>query len=196
MKKKKNQKNKLKIYTIIIILITLGVMYYIYIDNKPKKEVVIEENAEVVRLVNKNLNQTYPETPREVVKLYNRIIICFYNEEYTNNQLIALTNQARTLFDEELIERNPYDEYFKRLCEEIESYKDIDQKISSCILESNREVDYYTKEDKKMASVECVYYLKGDEGTIKVSHEYVLRKDEDGKWKILYWKLADKEDDE
>ena len=49
---------------------------------------------------------------------------------------------------------------------------------------------------EKYSEVNCVYYLKGDEGTTKVSEEYVLRKDDEGKWKILYWKLADKEDGE
>ncbi len=192
----KNKKNRFKIYVIFIILATLAFMYYIYIDSRPKEEVVIEENTEVVRLINKNLDETYPKTPREVVKLYNRIIICFYNEEYTNNQLISLTKQARKLFDDELLERNPYDEYFERLCNEIEEYEKNNMTIGSCLLASNRDVEYYALKGRRYSSVECVYYLKGDEGTIKVSEEYVLRKDDEGKWKIVYWKLADKEDEE
>lgn len=192
--KKKN--NRFKVYVILIILAALAIMYYIYIDSRPKKKVEIEENTEVVRLINKNLDNSYPKTPREVIKLYNRIIICYYNEEYTNNQLVSLTKQARKIFDDELLERNPYDEYFERLCEEIEEYKKDNRIIGSCLLASNRDVEYYALEGKRYSSVQCVYYLKGDEGTTKVSHEYVLRKDEEGKWKIVYWKLPDNEDEE
>lgn len=192
----KKKKNKFKAFYIILILVVLGVAYYLYIDSRPQKEVEIEENAEVVRLINKNIDEKYPETPREVVRLYNRIILCFYNEEYTNNQLISLTNQARKLYDEELLEKNPYDEYFERLTAEIEEYKKNNRTIGSCLLESNRDVEYYALDEKKYSEVNCVYYLKGDEGTTKVSEEYVLRKDEEGKWKIVYWKLADKEDEE
>ena len=190
------KKNKFKTFYIIIILAVFGMGYYLYINSRPKKEVVIEENTEVVRLINKNLEETYPQTPREVVKLYNRIMICFYNEEYTNNQLISLTKQARKLYDDELLERNPYDEYFERLCKEIEEYEEDNRTVGSCLLESNRDVEYYTLDGDKFSEVNCVYYLKGDEGTIKASEEYVLRKDEEGKWKILYWKLADNEDEE
>ncbi|MBE5927494.1 MAG: hypothetical protein E7270_11115 [Lachnospiraceae bacterium] len=190
------KKNKLKAFYVILILVVLGVAYYLYLDSRPKKEVEIEENAEVVRLINKNIDEKYPETPREIVRLYNRIMICYYNEEYTNNQLISLTKQARKLYDEELLEKNPYDEYFERLNEEIEEYKKSNRIISSCLLEGNRDVEYYTLDKRKYSEVNCVYYLKGDEGTTKVSEEYVLRKDDDGKWKILYWKLADKEDEE
>lgn len=89
------KKNKLKAFYVILILVVLGVAYYLYLDSRPKKEVEIEENAEVVRLINKNIDEKYPETPREIVRLYNRIMICYYNEEYTNNQLISLTKQAR-----------------------------------------------------------------------------------------------------
>ncbi len=190
------KKNKFKAFYIILILVVLGVAYYLYIDSRPKKTVEIEENEEVVRIINKNIEETYPETPREVIRLYNRIMICYYNEEYTNNQLISLTKQARKLYSDELLERNPYDEYFERLSEEIAEYEENNRIIGSCLLESNRDVEYYTLDGKKYSEVNCVYYLKGDEGTTKVSEEYVLRKDDEGKWKILYWKLADKEDEE
>lgn len=186
---------KLKVLILSIIMVLLVVWYYQYLSNKTEVAKDDEKIREIDVLVNKNLNEKYPETPREVIKLYNRIMLCYYNEECTNEELVGLTTQARALYDQELLDRNPYDEYFKRLVSEIEDYKEDHRKISSCMLVGSREVEYYTLKKKKYASIECVYYSKGDKGTIKSDEIYVLRKDEKGKWKILYWKLAGDEDE-
>lgn len=76
-----------------------------------------------------NLDKNFPATPREVVKLYNRIITCFYNDEYTDDELYDLGDQARKLFDDELLENNPRDEYFKNLKEDISEYHDKNKTI-------------------------------------------------------------------
>lgn len=186
---------KLKVFIIMLIILGLVIWYYNYLDNKDDKKETKKELTEVEKLVNKDIEASYPETPREVVKLYNRIMLCYYNEDMSNEEFIKLTKQARILFDDELLEHNPYEEYFSRLCDELEEYKKNNRRISSCLIDGSRDVEYYTVEKQKYSSVGCTYYVKGDEGTTKSSEEYVLRKDEEGRWKILYWKLADKEDE-
>lgn len=186
---------KIKGLVISLILAGLCIGYYFYLDSKSNVKEEPDTVTEVDKLINRNIKKTYPETPREVVKLYNRIMLCFYNEKYSEEQLARLSAQARLLFDEELLEKNPYEEYYARLCEEIQSYRDDDRTITSCKLAESDDVDFYTIKKQKYASVQCLYYSKGDAGTIKTSEEYVLRKDENNKWKILYWKLADKNDE-
>ena len=186
---------KFKVLILSIIMVMLVVWYYQYLSNKTDSSKKGEESKEIDILVNKNLNAKYPETPREVVKLYNRIMLCYYNDKCTNEQLVGLTAQARTLYDQELLDKNPYDEYFKRLIEEIDQYKSDNRKITSCMLAGSREVEDYTIKKEKYASIQCIYYSKGDKGTIKSDETYVLRKDDKGKWKILYWKLNGEEDE-
>ena len=190
---------KLRVLIIILILAGLGVWYYNYLDSKKVESKSEKVVSEIDKIINKNLKTSYPETPREVVKFYNRIMLCFYNEKCSNEQLIRLSTQARLLFDDELLKHNPYEEYFTRLCDEISDFESDNRTITSCLLEGSRDVEYYTLEGSKYASIKCVYYTKGDEGTIKSSEKYVLRKDKEGKWKVLYWKLTDdgnSEDDE
>ena len=52
--------------------------------NKPADEV---ELTEVQKVITKDIEGNYPATPREVVKTYNRIISCFYNQKYSNKFL-------------------------------------------------------------------------------------------------------------
>lgn len=184
-----------KVLIIILILMMLGGGYYFYLDKKQKGNEKAAKAAEVERLVQRNISESYPGTPREVVKLYNQIVLCFYNEEYTNEQLIHLSTQTRQLFDNELLEHNPYEEYFQRLCDEISSYKQNERTITSCTLAKDSETRYYSKEKKRYASIQCIYYSKDSSGTAKTTEEFVLRKDDNGRWKILYWKLVENEDE-
>lgn len=187
---------KARVLIVVVILAALGIIYYNYLDKKSEKDEPEEEITEIQKIINKDLTTSYPETPREVVKLYNRIMLCFYNEDYSNEQLIKLSTQARAMMDDELIEHNPYEEYFTRLCDDIKVFNEDNRKISSCMLAGSRDVEYYTLKKQKYASITCVYYTKGDSGTVKSSEKYVMRKDKEGKWKMLYWKLIDDKDDE
>ena len=65
------------------------------------------ELTEIQKLITKNLDTNYPATPREVVKYYNRILECFYDDTYTDDELESLADQARKLLDDELLENNP-----------------------------------------------------------------------------------------
>lgn len=80
------------------------------------------ELTEIQKLITKNLDTNYPATPREVVKYYNRILECFYDDTYTDDELESLADQARKLLDDELLENNPRDQYLSDLKADIEDY--------------------------------------------------------------------------
>ena len=46
-----------------------------------------------VERVYKDLEKDYPPTPREVIKYYNEILDCFYNEEATKEEIEDLGNK-------------------------------------------------------------------------------------------------------
>ena len=84
------------IFAVVCVVIIVGLFWY----TAAKKGNSAENNddlTEVEKVITKNLEKNYPETPREVVKFYNRIITCFYDEEYTDDELYELGDQARLL---------------------------------------------------------------------------------------------------
>ena len=142
---------KFVIIIVVCVCVILGGYYYLTNRNNAKEEENITL-TEIQELTTKNLDKNFPATPREVVKLYNRIITCFYNDEYTDDELYDLGDQARKLFDDELLENNPRDEYFKNLKEDISEYHDKNKTIASSAVDSSNDVEY-----KEVDGDDCAY---------------------------------------
>lgn len=187
-------------FIVILILISACILYYYSLSSnsktKSKAKQTNKSKTEVEDLVNRDLFKNYPSTPREVVKLYSRIITSFYDRKYTDDQLESLAKQARALMDQELLDKNAYDEYFENLKADIDQYKHEKKKISSYIIDKSGDIDYKTFDSHYYAKVKCIYYLKGEAGTSRTIETYTLRKDSDGKWKLLYWSLTPADEDE
>ena len=87
-----------------IICVLLVVGYYYYLSHRDTKTVAdTTELTAITKITTKNLDTSYPKTPREVIKLYNDILKCYYNEDCTDAEIEALGAQARKLLDEELL---------------------------------------------------------------------------------------------
>lgn len=192
---KRTEKSKnIKNIIIVIILAVAALGYFYYLSNRNTNEKALDANTtEVSKILAEDLSKTYPETPRGVIKFYNRILRCFYNEEYTEDELTGLGLQARELFDQELLVTNPEENYFKNLKAEIKDYADNNRNIFSIKLTSSDNVEYYTVEEREYSIVYCTYSLNASSGVSKLTHKYMLRKDENGQWKILGWELSTNE---
>lgn len=174
-----------KLHSIIAIIVCVGLClgYYFYLsyrDNTKDKE-----PTEVEQLVNKDLDRSYPSTAREVVRLYNRILLALYGGETTQEETKELGLQARKLFDEELLLQNPEDLYFLNLANELGEYEEAGKKIISVTVSTSNEVEYREVEGRECAYVEASYYVKGDKESARSIQTYILRKDGEGNWKIL-----------
>ena len=182
------------IAVLCIALIVGGYVFWMKQNEKPSEDV---ELTAVQKMITKDLEKSYPATPREVVKIYNEIISCFYNEEYTEAELEALGDQARLLMDEELLGNNPRDEYFKKLKAEIADYKRDERIIISYNLCSSNEVQFVTVDERECAYVKTSYFIKDNTGHSRTYQMYVVRKDDDGNWKIrvFYQVEGDTSDD-
>lgn len=90
------KKTGIVILTIALIAAICGSFYIVNDKSKRanQKEKVL---TEVQRITTKDLDKNYPQTPREVVKLYNRIVKCYYGMHYSDEELDALTDQALKL---------------------------------------------------------------------------------------------------
>lgn len=184
-------KKRMRWLVTVTVLMVIGVIaYYFYVNKENDSNSNNNEDlvGEVDKVLNKDLEERYPYTVKEVVQFFVRIQKCYYNEEYTEDELVKLAYKATELFDTELLKENPFDEYYEDLKTEIELYKKTGKYIYKVMLDDNSAVEYSTVDEQKYASINCVYYLKDEDGTSKIKETYILRKDENDRWKILGWK--------
>ncbi len=140
--------------------------------------------------------QPYPATPREVIKLYNRILCCYYNEEYTEEEFRKLADQAIKLMDEELADNNPPEQYYQQVEAEVEAYRSAKRTINNASVCDTNDVEFQTIDGAECACVTASYFVRDDEGYSKTAQEYILRKDQEGKWKILAFQEGVVKEDE
>lgn len=158
-----------------------------------------DELSEVQKVITRDLEQQYPSTPREVVKFYNRIILCYYGEKYSNEEFDALSEQALMLFDDDLAEVNPKAEYQASVLAEVASYASRKRVITKANVCDSKDVVYLTDPDNgdDIAYVTASYFVKENNSYDKTFQEYVLRKSADGNWRILtYYQIKDNESED
>ena len=177
----------------IIVLILIAVLIvgaFAFIANRtPKTAEEATEVTEQAALMNRNMETNYPSTPREVLKLYNRYMLCLYGSEgggLTDSQVYALGRKMREMYDEELLAENPEEKNLLSLSQEIAAFRN-DEKvmIQANVCDSN-EVEYIDVEGGSGALVETSYFVKkGTKEFSRTYQQFLLRKDKSGKWKIL-----------
>lgn len=186
------KKTGVKLAIIIGILIIFVVGYYYYLSNRQtEQEEQIKELTQVQEVLLRDMEWDYPPTPKEVVKYYSEITECYYNEEYTDDELENLSRKAMVLFDEELASYNPWVTYIKDLEADIDEFKEKGITILSYSTSPSTDVDYYENDEGEWARLRCSYTLKQGTKTQKVNEIFLLRKDADGRWKIYGWDLQD-----
>lgn len=184
--------NIVKIIIIGIILAALIVGYFYYLSNKGQdaKEEVVESTA-VQEALMRDLDKNYPPTPKEVVKYFNEISKCFYNEKYTESELLDLAVKIQGVYDDELIANKTQEQYIKDLKSDIDDMKNQDRSILSYELSASTDVEEFVENGYSCARLYCNYSIR--QGTQKIGSRvvFVLRKDDDGHWKIYGWDLDD-----
>jgi len=177
---------KSRIVVIVVICVALLVGGYVFWMNRNSG--ASSENVELTKvqqLITKDIEKNYPATPREVVKTYNEIITCFYNEEYTESELEKMVDMTIVLMDEELAANNPKSDYFKDVKAEIAEFAKAERTIVSYTLPSSNDVEFRTVDGRECAYVETSYFIKEKSSYSKTYQTYVVRKDDNGDWKIL-----------
>lgn len=178
---------KVKKIILAAVLLALAIGYYFYLSNRMVTSETQVDTSKVSQVLVKDLELDYPASPKEVIKFYNEILLCFYNEKYTKEELTALGLQARGLFDDELAANQTQEEYLTALKADIDLYKKEKRIIISTSVASADEVVYFTHDERECASVTASYTLRADTQYEKTFQEYILRKDSEGRWKMLGW---------
>ena len=189
-------KKNLKFIILGICMIGLILGYFYYVSNRSSVDEVEEKTTKVSsvqRLINRNLVNNYPPTPKEVMKLYADITVAFYTEDYTDDELSALALKLRDLYDEDLNNANPTDEYLRSIRNEITSFKSQGVAFSSYNTAAAPDVIYFKKDGREVASIDVTFTMKQGTQVGLTKETFILRKDSLGHWKIFGWTLA-KED--
>ena len=193
--KKRLNKSSFKTTYLILLAIILLVGYYAYLSNKTRNQ--INETKQTIQqvILKEDLSKNYPATPKEVIKSYNRILKCFYNENCSIDEIHQLGLKIRELYDEELLAYNPEEIYLSRLEDEIMVYKGKERRIGYISLAASINVEEYNVDNYQCAKISCIYEIMEGSKRIPTKIVYVLRKDENRHWKIYGWKtiIPDKE---
>lgn len=191
---KGHSKMKLSTFVFIFVLIVFGglIIYYQYMHKQQMQESVQTPTTETEKLMAKDLEAGYPETPTEVMKLWGRINQCMYNSALEDEQFETLLGQLRQLFAKELLQKNPEKNHFDNLKSEISDFQDNKNKIVSYSADTGKSVVYKTIQEKETANARISYFINRSNGYVKQYQEYILIK-EDGKWKILGFRKASDE---
>lgn len=190
---KKFNRKYIKTIIAVAIMAALCIGYFFYLSNKTPSVDATDKainDKEVAALTTKDIVNNYPESPKEVVKLYARITKAYYKSELSDEQIEALGKQARLLFDDELKNKQTEEQFLTALKADIEDYNKIDRYVSDYKIEESEGVQYKTFEERKYASLRVNYMIREGSELVTSLTKYTLRQDGEGRWKILYWELV------
>lgn len=184
-----------KTVIIVVVLAAVILAYYYYLGHRTRRQEV--EEAAVATVVQsvlmRDLEHNYPPTPKEVVKYYAEITECFYNETYSDEELVQLANKIQMLYDAELVANKTQEQYMEDLRNDIVEMKGKQLVIASYEVSASTDVEEFTQDGYSFARLYCTFYLRqpGNGSRVPSLERFILRKDEDGHWKIFGWELVE-----
>lgn len=183
------KKKKTNTFAPLILLMVIAVLgYYTYLSSHSKTQ---QEKAPVKtdkeNLLDYNLEEDYPRTVRETVKLYCKYTKLAYSGKCSDEDLYKINLKMRELLDDELLELNSTDKQLQGLKFDIALYEEKKQKFVSYTLEEASMIQYNTENDKEYAKTKVTFNITVGMSAATVDQEYLLRKDDQGRWKILGW---------
>ncbi len=185
-----------KILIIVLVLAAIVLTYFIYQGHSSGQQTQTEPVATVVQSVlMRDLKYNYPPTPKEVVKYYAEITECFYNEAYSEEELLQLAAKIRELYDAELVANQTEEQYIEDLKQDISEMKQDGYTIASYEVSASTDVERFTQDGYSCARLYCTFYLRkaGKTGRATSLERFLLRQDEDEHWKIMGWELVEDE---
>lgn len=166
----------------LLIVVAIAFFY----AHKEKQDTTTDSStaSEAERLIGKDLEVGYPDTPTEVLKLFGRMNQCIYNNNMSDKQFDELVNQMRLLYSNSLLSQNPFEEQRDSLKEEIAEFRKQKRRIANYTVDKGSSVQYKTIQNQDCAYVQMAYFMKENGNYTKSFQEYILVK-ENKKWKIL-----------
>ena len=176
-----------KIFLSLILVAAIIVGGYCYITFRPHANAdYVTDVSELDKLLTLKVENTYPSTPREVLKMYNRYLVAIYNEDLDDTQIKTLLEKQRIFYDSELLSVNTFESNYTSIVNDIALYRKSQKSIVKSSVAASTDVTYKEVDGKSYASMEASYFVRSGAAEFSKTYErYLFRKDETGKWRIL-----------
>lgn len=188
--------------TVIIMALLVGgiLLFYLHLTRRNSEAVsaeaagsrAVQEMTAAQKLVAEAPFKEYPSTPVQLVKYYNDLTVCLYNEDCTDDEQKALVLLMRKYLDEELLTNQTEAEQLIELRKDLENFKKQEIKIYSVDVTPSLDVDFFNYDDHECARLYSNYTMKGIvDGSMAyntIRQVFILRKNEEGHWKIYGYK--------
>lgn len=188
--KKGTKKIIFSLIGIIAAAVCVVVLYYLISEGKiGASGNSTAADSEVQKLLKKDNDTAYPETPTEVVKLYWRYNKCIYNSSMNDKNLQGMLKQLRKFYDAELLEGegNSWDDMLEQVKKDQGSYLKKERKIASYVVQPNSTIQRAELDGRECATVISGVLTKEKSKRDQVYEKFICRKDESGRWRILGW---------
>lgn len=173
---------------VLICLIAIVAGYYIYTSRLAGKNQITTDEYTI--LSSRDLEISYPETPREVVKLYSRMVKYLYDDKVSEKKTKKVVEQMRLLFSDQLLEKNTLNSQLTHLESDVAAFaKEKKAIIGYEVVESSlktKEVD-----GKERATIIVGFSIKNNDNYEHSNELFLLEKDTEGKWKIVGWQITE-----
>lgn len=181
----KKNKRSLHIFVIVILLVVLGALavYYQFMKKQQLNETVHTPTTEAEKLVAKDLEMGYPETPKEVMKLFGRINQCIYNKKLSSDNFSSLVGKLRELYCEKLKDRNKKEKMEEEIKKEKDTYKSHKRKIINYNIDEESNYVYKQIDGEEVVYLNFSYFIRNENEYNTVNWFAILVKEKD-KWKI------------
>ncbi len=147
--------------------------------------------SQVMDILLRDIDKTYPPTPKEVLKYYSEITCCFYNDSLTQEQLEQLAERSYVLYDDELKDHMSFDQYLEDLQQEVLSFQAQKIVVSGYSVSAAADVERFNEDGFEWARLYATYRLRQGTEYLYSNEVFLLRKDDDGHWKIYGFDLVE-----
>ena len=192
--KKSNSGETMKIALMIVLgaMVVLGIyMALIIRGGKAQSDEETSLLTEVQQITTMNLDESYPNSDRDVVSLFGRITKALYGETYTDEEFSQMTAQLEKLYDPELIAKQ--NDYEKSLKNEVQQKKNDFYTVQNYVVDDKANIIYKQIDGRECASMNCLFAMRQNTEMTTVNYVFILRKDEKDRWRILGWTVKTKD---
>ncbi len=192
MRKEKNRTAATVITMLVIAFAVISFYFYWSYRSVPLQELSEENMTEVEKLLNKDLERYYPETPRETVKLLGSMIKVLY-DNISDDEVKELAIKVRELYDDDFLAVNPEETYLMNLYTDVASWKEKNRRISTYYLVKQELEQRKVMDGREYATVYISFTIQENMKFTEI-WEVMLRQNENEQWKILGWQIVPEEE--
>lgn len=191
----KNARNNLIFKCVLFVLIVaIAVLSVYYGVIKKKNNESVQDNFPTTAyeiLADRNLDISYPATPSEVLKLYNKYIKYIYNTKMGDDEFTVIVDKVRQMWSKEWLALNDGETHIATFRDEVKNFSDSGRIMSNYTVNESSTAGSFVTPDGVEGKTLMSSYLYSDDGTTSKVYMMFYFLNEDNKWKILYYGIVD-----